>query len=273
MGIGFKVPFTLVGGATEDAVVRTGNDVSVALGVVFVEHETLQTGVADPDDLAPYRLHGHVTHEVAGAQADAVHDHARVTGHLLERGEGALLHCSSGGGEAAHEIREVEGHLDYRRDKSVAVQIARWQFVFVAASDVGDGFGPPGVGNFLVPDLHAFAHQDAALREGEKLFEDLVSPASPGEDAVFGVGLVRVPDRGGHAGGRGLRELGRHDPGVEPRLPQHDGGRQPDHAASHDYSISTHHGSLLVVLTICPGGLIRDLSERQACRMYAMTEG
>ena len=90
--VGFEVPLVLVGGSAQDAVVGAGNYVGDAFGVLFVEDETRQAGVADANDLAPYRLHGGVAHEVARSEPRAVDDHAGLPGHLVERGEGALLH-------------------------------------------------------------------------------------------------------------------------------------------------------------------------------------
>src|ERR671921_365026 len=79
-----------------------------------------------------------------------------------------------------------------------------------AAADVGHGAGPPGVGDPLAPDLHTLAHEDATLGNAGQPLEGLVGPAAPGEHAVFGVSLVRVPDSSSNARRRGLRQPGGH---------------------------------------------------------------
>src|SRR5688572_21511488 len=218
----------------------------------------IDAGVAHAYYLASYRVHGRVIYEIAGPEPHAVDDHAGVCGYFVERGEGTSLHASSRGGEAVHQVREVHRHLDHGRHEGVAVRVALWQFVFVAPADSGNGPGPPRVGDPFAPDLRALAHEDAALRNTGQLFEDLVGPASPGEHTVFGVGLVRVPDRRRHARGRGLGQLGRYDRDVEAGLTHGDGRCQPDHTASHHYSIRKYQRYLLVGQTICPDEYLRD---------------
>src|SRR5688500_2386357 len=98
--VGFEVPRALFGRTAKDAVTRAGNDVRDALGILFVEDETLYAGVAHAHDLAPDRLHRNVVYQVPGSEPDAVDDNACV--YLVERGEGASLYASPGGAEAVH---------------------------------------------------------------------------------------------------------------------------------------------------------------------------
>src|SRR5215211_9461954 len=123
LGVRFEVPLAILGCPAKDAVTRAGNYVRDALGILFVQHETLYAGVAHAHDLAPDRLHRSVVDQIPGSEPAAVDDHARI--YLLKRGEGTPLHASPGSAEAVHQVREIDGHLDHRRDESVAVPVAR----------------------------------------------------------------------------------------------------------------------------------------------------
>src|SRR5215217_3753993 len=120
--IRFEVPLALLGRTAKDAVTRAGNDVCDALGILFVQHETLQARLAHSHYLTLDGLHRSVVYQVPGSEPDAVDDDARI--YLVERGEGAFLHASPGCAEAVHQVFEIDGHLDHRRDESVAVPVA-----------------------------------------------------------------------------------------------------------------------------------------------------